>query len=851
MNDLVLPYSLTVGALVPIAALAMASDASWAVTVSEDGTIRTLGTGVGPRVLRRAVPIDGRQPVAVALFANRLIRVIWASGDRLALFENERGAWPRKEVFAAPAPVRAVAFSPSGRIAVVACTDGTLTSLDVATGESGRKLVAGVALTRALAVASDEGPVVAYLGDGSVRRFDLRTGIPHVVGTDLAVSHVAITPDGNMVLALGADGILRRWNMSLGGPPDLLDLDGAITALAVGGTGDKLLAGMSDGRLWLRDLTGGSAAEFGQAGKSFPSAREPSILAVSATQAQAPPDSGRIVDNDVGFTVYRPRYLTPETWASLLVFAHKTDPVVDPALGPIDPNEVVEARAREHFGPSVPPPARVDSRRGLFRGARLRIAPDLPGILCNPAEAELYWWEPVHEVRFRLFAKPELVGAAVRGAVRVWFGPLLIGEVSLTIGVRASAPDDQSVADWAPRYQKIFPCYSHLDHAIVEGFDDAVRALGGQYLRDVLALRAGEHWQPRLLELIREADVFQLFWSSNSMRSRYCQQEWEHALALRRPSFVRPLYWEDPLPQDPAQGLPPVVLRELHFVKVHSAPAGPVPGEADRLEAGEFEYEPAGHGADCSDLTARLPRPDAGTAWRDEIGTGPSPRTTAAGSALVVNTGGTSHLVRAGSRYRVGRDPRSDIVLTDTRVSWHHAVFRADHGVWFVEDAGSTNGTYIGSRRISRYEISRECKFQFGSPIDGPGVTCWPAREHGRSRTRAETPSPSGQAYLQGPAPPAAVAPRPASPPRPSAQAAPNPRADAPRAAGWAPTGAQQASRGDAPPAPYASVPGGAAKGPRPTARARPPFLRRTGVNVAAAALLIVIAVIVAILILR
>ena len=107
MNDLVLQYSLTVGALVPITALAMASDASWAVTVSEDGTIRTLGTGVEPRVLRRVVPVDGRQPVAVALFANRLIRVIWASGGRLALFENERGAWPRNEVFAAPAPVRA------------------------------------------------------------------------------------------------------------------------------------------------------------------------------------------------------------------------------------------------------------------------------------------------------------------------------------------------------------------------------------------------------------------------------------------------------------------------------------------------------------------------------------------------------------------------------------------------------------------------------------------------------------------------------------------------------------------------------------------------------------------------
>jgi TIR domain len=83
-----------------------------------------------------------------------------------------------------------------------------------------------------------------------------------------------------------------------------------------------------------------------------------------------------------------------------------------------------------------------------------------------------------------------------------------------------------------------------------------------------VAIRSGERWRERLPELIAEADVFQLFWSSNSMRSRYCREEWEHALALRRPSFVRPFYWEDPRPEDPANGLPPAALDALEFVKV-------------------------------------------------------------------------------------------------------------------------------------------------------------------------------------------------------------------------------------------------------------------------------------------
>jgi hypothetical protein len=728
------------GPLVPIAALATASDASWAVTVTKDGTIRTLGTGPEPRVLPQAVPIDGSQPVAVALTDSRLIRVVWVAEDGLGLYENADGDEPRLETFPVPAPIRALAFSPSGRIAIAGCADGTLLSLDAATGEFGRRVSIGLLPAGALAVASDEGPVVASLSDNSVRRFDLATGIAYVVAAERAVRHLAVTPDGNIVLALGAAGILYRWNVSVGSQPHLLELDEDITALAVDSTGDKVLIGMPDGSLWLHDLASGSAAEFGQREASFPSAAAPPSPASEATGAhglvseaaglqtgplarsQARPDSGGVVDNDVGFTVYRPRFLSPGVWGTLLVFAHKTDPVVDPGLGPIDPVEVVEARAQAHFGSSVAPPARVDARSGLFRGARLRIVPDLPEIVCNPPEAELDWWEPVHEASFRLFAGPALNGSAVRGAVRIWLGALLIGEVSLTINVRpAGAADDESVAERAPRYRKIFPSYSHLDHAIVEGFEDAARALGDQYLLDVLALRAGERWQPRILELIREADVFQLFWSSNSMRSVYCRQEWEHALALRRQAFVKPLYWEDPLPEDMTQGLPPAALRELHFVRVRSnrSPATPPDGFVAQLVE---------------------PKPGPGELYQDEIGAGtgyqafrgsrtePVTQQAVADPVLVVRVKDTSYELRTGSSYRVGRDPQSDIVIADSRVSWAHAVLGAEHGVWFIEDRGSRNGTFAGSQRISRYQITQECTLRLASVGDGPAMICSPSR---------------------------------------------------------------------------------------------------------------------------
>jgi TIR domain/WD domain, G-beta repeat len=560
----------------------MAPDASWAVVVAGDGSVRTWRTGAAQGVARGAVTIEAGQPAAVALAGNCL-RILWAAEEMIRLHETVDGAEPREKVFPVPARVRALALSPSGRLAVVACDDGTLRSLDPGTGESGQTLATGALTARAVAVASDQGPVVAAFPDGTVRRFDLATGASDLVGTGHSVHFLAVTPDGGTVIATGTDGIVFRWRPPPGSPPDVRALGTALTAIAADATGDKVLAGTATGRLWLHDLTGGPAVEFGVTGTDDQpafSAPGPDLL---APKDRTERELSSMIDNDVRFSVYRPQALSAGVWASLLVFAHKTDLVIQPGRAPVDPTEQVEAMARAHFGDTPVRSAGEDARGGVSRGARLRITVDLPHLICNPAEAEFDWWEPVHQVVFRLLAGPDLIDSVVRGAVRVWCGLLLLGEVSLAIRVTASPPVTQSptVTDSARRYRRIFPSYSHDDGAVVDDFAEAARAIGDQFLQDVLALRSGERWRARLPELIEEADVFQLFWSRNSMRSPYCREEWEYALALGRPLFVRPLYWEDPMPQDPAMGLPPAALRELEFVKVRlhptrsGMPAGP------------------------------------------------------------------------------------------------------------------------------------------------------------------------------------------------------------------------------------------------------------------------------------
>ena len=53
-----------------------------------------------------------------------------------------------------------------------------------------------------------------------------------------------------------------------------------------------------------------------------------------------------------------------------------------------------------------------------------------------------------------------------------------------------------------------------------------------------------------------------------------------------------------------------------------------------------------------------------------------------------------------GAAVLLGRANDSTVVLTDDYASTRHARINLQDGVWFVEDLGSTNGTYVGGRKI-------------------------------------------------------------------------------------------------------------------------------------------------------
>ncbi|WP_143671969.1 FHA domain-containing protein, partial [Streptomyces caniscabiei] len=88
--------------------------------------------------------------------------------------------------------------------------------------------------------------------------------------------------------------------------------------------------------------------------------------------------------------------------------------------------------------------------------------------------------------------------------------------------------------------------------------------------------------------------------------------------------------------------------------------------------------------------------------------------------ALVLETESGSTVLAPSHAYHVGRDPLSDVVLDDDRVSWHHAVLRAEADHWTIEDEHSTNGTYADGHRIHEWDVGPGTVIHFGSLPDGP-----------------------------------------------------------------------------------------------------------------------------------
>ena len=257
---------------------------------------------------------------------------------------------------------------------------------------------------------------------------------------------------------------------------------------------------------------------------------------------------------DVNFSAFYPKEVTVDKWHTLLVYTY-----VPSAL------EAVRKDARKFENEIGEIHESKPSTTQLARGTEITIVPSCEGVTFNPERITFQWLEDLHRAQFRLRADASLADMAGNAQVTIYVGPLIVGtlKMGMLFNETEASPGvvrSEEVGGRMYHQDDIFISYSHRDTKVVNHCKKAYEALGHNVLIDFETLRSGQKWNAELMRMIERANIFQLFWSENSSKSEYCRQEWQYALQLNRDEgFIRPVFWEEPIPTPPAE------LSEFHF----------------------------------------------------------------------------------------------------------------------------------------------------------------------------------------------------------------------------------------------------------------------------------------------
>ena len=196
----------------PVAGLAVSPDGASLASASWDHTVRLWSLADGAqRVLEgHTQNVNG---VAFAPDGKSLVSVGYDLAVRI---------WPvaggAPATITLPSPLNAVAIAPDGEIATGGA-DGKVRFL-TSEGKEGGEVQAGPTPVAALAISADGALVAAAEIGGTVAVIDRKArAVAHMlVGPGSPVWSVAFLMDNMTLLAGGADGTIRRWNARTGDP---------------------------------------------------------------------------------------------------------------------------------------------------------------------------------------------------------------------------------------------------------------------------------------------------------------------------------------------------------------------------------------------------------------------------------------------------------------------------------------------------------------------------------------------------------------------------------------------------------------------------------------------------------
>jgi hypothetical protein len=93
----------------------------------------------------------------------------------------------------------------------------------------------------------------------------------------------------------------------------------------------------------------------------------------------------------------------------------------------------------------------------------------------------------------------------------------------------------------------------------------------------------------------------------------------------------------------------------------------------------------------------------------------PPEQAPASPAATLVSLGAGGEMFRVTDGCLVGRGSACDVWLRDRAVSRKHARFRYAQGAWFLQDEGSTVGTFVNGQKVMATRLSAGDRIQFGT----------------------------------------------------------------------------------------------------------------------------------------
>jgi hypothetical protein len=270
-------------------------------------------------------------------------------------------------------------------------------------------------------------------------------------------------------------------------------------------------------------------------------------------------------ESNLQFSVYYPQEIAPETWTRLSVYIFKS---TEAAAVINDARDLLKGNRYE---PPLVTEVELQSMREI---ALVNVTLYEHGLRFSPTGQGSPFIRDWERFDFEMRAQVAQVNRFSTGVVAFDVDGVIVADIPISVYI-TEHPGEKIISTTRSPYQATYCSYSFQDVSIVERIERASELLGLDYLNNVIAARSRLKRSPKLLAMIDDADIFQLFWSEAASQSDYVAKEWRYACKLGRQNFIRPVYWLDPMPSPPQELANTVFGREFGLwieLKYHMMP---------------------------------------------------------------------------------------------------------------------------------------------------------------------------------------------------------------------------------------------------------------------------------------